>query len=72
MYIGPVTTLGALFIENLEPKLQSVKATGTKAGSQGDGSALGPPRGHQARLKLRREGADEGSSPTAAFPSQRA
>ena len=31
VYIGPRTTVGALFIENLEPKLLSVKATGTKA-----------------------------------------
>jgi hypothetical protein len=31
VYIGPRTTVGATFAENLEPKLLSVKATGTKA-----------------------------------------
>ena len=43
VYIGPRTTVGALFVENLEPKLLSVKSDRDEDRSQGDCSAVGPP-----------------------------
>jgi Divergent InlB B-repeat domain len=52
LYIGPVTTLGALFTENLAPQLQSVKATGRKLTVR-----LSVRHTAQVRLQLRRNGA---------------
>jgi hypothetical protein len=59
LYIGPFTTLGALFIENLAPQLQSVKATGTKAARKLT-VRLSVRHRAQVRLQLRREGRGEG------------
>jgi hypothetical protein len=56
LYIGPVTTLGALFTENLAPQLQSVKATGQKAARRLR-VRLSVRHAAFVRLQLRREGA---------------
>jgi hypothetical protein len=56
LYIGPFTTLGALFLENLAPQLQSVKATGTSA-TRKLTVRLTVRHRAQVRLQLRREGA---------------
>lgn len=55
LYIGPVTTLGALFLENLAPQLQSVNATGTKAARKLT-VRLSVRHAAQVRLRLRRDG----------------
>ena len=55
LYVGPITTLGALFVENLVPQLQSVKATGTKAARKLS-VRLSVRHAAQVRLRLRREG----------------
>ena len=56
LYIGPVTSVGALFTENLAPQLQSVKATGKKSGRKLT-VRLSVRHAAQARLQLRRDGA---------------
>jgi hypothetical protein len=56
LYIGPVTTLGALFTENLAPQLQSVKATGRRA-ARTLRVRLSVRHAAQVRLQLRRDGA---------------
>ena len=55
LYIGPVTSVKATFTENLAPQLQSVKATGTKAGRKLT-VRLSVRHAADARLKLRRDG----------------
>ena len=55
LYIGPVTTVGALFTENLAPQLQSVKATG-RSGRKLT-VRLSVRHAAQVRLQLRRDGA---------------
>jgi hypothetical protein len=52
LYIGPVTSLGALFTENLVPQLRSVKASGRKLTVR-----LTVRHKAQVRLQLRRVGA---------------
>jgi hypothetical protein len=52
LYIGPVTSLGALFTENLAPQLRSVKASGRKLTVR-----LTVRHKAQVRLQLRRVGA---------------
>ncbi|MDX6437505.1 MAG: trimeric autotransporter adhesin [Gaiellaceae bacterium] len=56
LYIGPVTTLGALFTENLAPQLQSVKATGKRAARKLT-VRLSVRHAAFVRLQLRRNGA---------------
>ena len=56
LYIGPVTTLGAVFVENLVPQLQTVKATGSKS-SRKLTVRLSVRHAAQVRLRLRRDGA---------------
>jgi hypothetical protein len=56
VYVGPVTSVAARFTENLAPQLESVRATGTKAGRKLR-VRLSVRHAAQARLQLRREGA---------------
>ena len=56
LYVGPVTSVAARFTENLAPQLESVRATGSKAGRKLR-IRLSVRHSAQARLKLRREGA---------------
>ena len=58
LYVGPVTSVAARFTENLAPKLQSVQVTGTKAGRKLR-ARLSVSHAAQARLRLRREGAQK-------------
>ena len=58
LYVGPVTSVAARFTENLAPQLQSVQATGTKAGRKLR-VRLSVRHAAQARLRLRREGAQK-------------
>ena len=71
LYVGPVTSVAARFTENLAPQLQSVQATGKKAGRKLR-VRLSVRHAAQARLQLRREGA-RSSSPSAAtrWPGER-
>ena len=58
LYVGPVTSVAARFTENLAPRLQSLQATGTKAGRKLR-ARLSVRHAAQARLQLRREGANK-------------
>jgi hypothetical protein len=55
LYIGPVTSVSAKFTENLAPQLQSVQATGRKAGRKLT-VRLSVRHAAQVRLQLRRDG----------------
>ena len=56
LYVGPVTSVAARFTENLAPRLESVRATGKKAGRKLR-VRISVRHAAQARLQLRREGA---------------
>jgi len=58
LYVGPVTSVAARFTENLAPQLQSVQATGKKAGRKLT-VRLSVRHAAQARLQLRRDGAQK-------------
>jgi hypothetical protein len=64
VYVGPRTIVGALFVENLEPKLLSVKTTGTKAARKVT-VRLSVRHEGTARLKLLRD------APTRVFTDRR-
>ena len=56
LYVGPVTSVAARFTENLAPQLQSVRATGRRAGRKLT-IRLSVRHAAEARLQLRRDGA---------------
>ena len=71
LYVGPVTSVAARFTENLAPQLESVRATGKKAGRNlrsGSPSATRRRRGSSFAARARRS-----SSPSAvtSWPGER-
>jgi hypothetical protein len=56
LYVGPVTSVAARFIENLAPQLRTVQVTGAKAGRK-IRVRLSVRHAAQARFQLRRDGA---------------